>query len=180
MIMNGIEADINALDEIVKIKGLSGIEKILLATDGTVTTILDVLNGKTSVKILGRETKKADKALSELLGIYEGEEVSCRIVLMHKNELPLIYAESLIPLKMPDENLKTDLLFSDMPIGRILRKHNIESRREIVGVSAAHGGDMLKGLFKSGGEFLSREYRIISGGKTLVWIKEMFPSDYFK
>ncbi|MDR2425780.1 MAG: chorismate pyruvate-lyase family protein [Endomicrobium sp.] len=182
--MNGNEADINVLEEIEKLKKktgkLSSVEKILLSTDGTVTTILDILNGKTAIKILSRETKKADKSLSKLCDIDEGEKVSCRVILMHKNGRPLIYAESFIPDAILRGDFKTDMLFSDIPIGRVLRKHNIESRREVVRVNIEPGNDMLKDIFKNETEFLSREYKITSGGKTLAWIKEIFPSDYFK
>jgi chorismate-pyruvate lyase len=72
------------------------------------------------------------------------------------------------------EGMEEDLMRADIPIGRIMKKHNIESRREIVEIgvlnlkSSAFGNDCM---------VLSRIYRIIHDKKTLIWINEMFPLD---
>ena len=39
-----------------------------------------------------------------------------------------------LPVKRLENDFKEDLIRADMPIGRILKKHNIESRREIKSV----------------------------------------------
>lgn len=181
--MNGKEIDTNILNEIAKLEKnhdkLSNTQKILLATDGSVTTILDVLNGKISIKTLVQQFEKADEKIAKLLNINENDDVNYRVVLMHKDGKPLIHAISYIPLERLDTNFKKDLIMADMPIGRILRKYNIESRREVNNVSLEKTNNDLKKLFNSNADLLSRDYNIIRNDEILIWIKETFPLDYF-
>jgi chorismate-pyruvate lyase len=181
--MNGREIDLNILDRIAKLENedikLTNTQKILLATDGSVTTILDVLNGKIAIKTLTQEFQRANKEIAELLNIDEGEEVNYRVVLMHKDNKPLIHAVSYIPLKRLDESFKKDLISADIPIGRILRKNNIESRREIKNVGIEASNNQLIELFNSDKDILSRDYVIIRNDEILIWIEESFPLDYF-
>ncbi|MDR0900115.1 MAG: chorismate lyase [Methanobrevibacter sp.] len=181
--MNGRDIDVNILNEIAKLekKGhkLSNTQKILLATDGSVTTILDVLNGKIAIKTLVQRFEKATKEIADVLDIEEGEEVNYRVVVMHKDDKPLIHAISYIPLKRLEENFKKDLLMADIPIGRILRKYNIESRREVNSVAIENTTPELKEIFNTDSDLLSRDYRIIRNDEALIWIKETFPLNYF-
>ena len=181
--MNGKKADIEILDKIAKLENkdikLSNTQKILLATDGSVTTILDVLNGKIGIKTLTQGFQKANKEIARVLDINEGETVNYRVVLMHKDDKPLIHATSYIPLKRLDESFKRDLVSADIPIGRILKKYNIESRREVYNVLIESISDELKELFISHHDTLTREYVIIRENEILIWIKETFPLDYF-
>jgi chorismate-pyruvate lyase len=181
--MNGKEIDTNILNKVRKLEKenykLSNTQKILLSTDGSVTTILDVLNGKINIKTLTQQFKKADEKIANILNIKEGEEVNYRIVLMHKDNKPLIHAISYIPLKRLEKKFKKDLVMADTPIGRILRKYNIESRREIKNVYIEENHEELNKLFKSNSDLLSREYTIIRNNEPLIWIKETFPLNYF-
>ncbi len=54
-----------------KLGKLSSAQKILLATDGSVTTILDVLKGHVNIRTLVQEFREADKEVASLLGINE-------------------------------------------------------------------------------------------------------------
>lgn len=182
--MNGKENDTNILNEIAKLERkdgeLSNTQKILLATDGSVTTILDVLNGKISIKTLVQQFEKADEKIAKLLNMKINDDVNYRVVLMHKDDKPLIHAISYIPLERLDDNFKRDLIMADMPIGRILRKYNIESRREVNSVAIEKSNNDLKKLFNSNADLLTRDYNIIRNDEVLIWIKETFPLDYFK
>ncbi|MDR2967217.1 MAG: chorismate pyruvate-lyase family protein [Methanobacteriaceae archaeon] len=181
--MNGKKNDTNILNEIAKLEknhgNLSNTQKILLATDGSVTTILDVLNGKISIKTLTQQFEKADEKIAKLLNIKVNDDVNYRVVLMHKDDKPLIHAISYIPLERLGDDFKKDLIMADMPIGRILRKYNIESRREVKNVAIEKTNNDLKKLFNSDADLLTRDYNIIRNGKVLIWIKESFPLDYF-
>ena len=181
--MNEKKVDTNILNEIAKLEKchgeLSNTQKILLATDGSVTTILDVLNGRISIKTLVQQFEKADEKIAKLLNIEVNDDVNYRVVLMHKDDKPLIHAISYIPLKRLDENFKKDLIMANMPIGRILRKYNIESRREVNNVAIEKTNNDLKKLFNSDADLLSRDYNIIRNDEILIWIKESFPLDYF-
>lgn len=158
---------------------LNNTQKILLATDGSVTTILDVLHGEISIKTLKQEFQKADSKIAKLLNIDKGELVNYRVVVMGKNKVPLIYAKSYIPIKRLSSEFKEDLISADIPIGRILRKYNIESRREIQNVEIKEGNSDLKNIFNTNLDFLSRNYNIIHKDEILIWIEEIFPINSF-
>ncbi|MDR1695953.1 MAG: chorismate lyase [Endomicrobium sp.] len=151
---------------------LSRIQKVLLFTDGSITASLDVLYGKTKISVLSQKTVKSDARIAELLNIKECEEVNFRTVIIHKENMPLIYAESYAPQERLNEDFKKELMASEAGIGRIIKTQNVETRREILSVNTERCENE---SFKSGQKLLlSRTYRIISGGKSLVWIKEIF------
>jgi chorismate-pyruvate lyase len=101
------------------------------------------------------------------------DEINYRVVLIHKDDVPLIRAESYIPLKKLDTDFKKELITSEAAIGIILKKQNVETRREILSVGI-ECGDKAKDIFKNSDSLLSRTYKIIRGGETLIWIKEIF------
>ncbi|HEY0196190.1 MAG TPA: chorismate lyase [Methanobacterium sp.] len=173
----------NILNEIQNIEKnvgkLSSAQKILLTTDGSVTAILDVLTGHVDITTLKQEFVPADKEMARNLNIEEGDTVNYRVVII-KSEEPLIYAISLVPLDRLDNDFKEDLIRADIPIGRILKKHNIESRREIKSIFVEEADEKLKEIFKTDSPFLSRTYNIIHHDEILIWLKEMFPYSLFK
>ena len=179
------EKIINIMEKIKEVENeigpLSSAQKILLATDGSVTTILDVLEGHINVKTLIQEFREADEESAQQLDISNGDTINYRTVIMsHVTEKPLIHAISLTPIKRLDRAFKEDLLKADIPIGRILKKYNIESRREVTHIGAEKPDEELKMLFKTDSMMLTRTYNIIYQDRVLIWIKETFPYTLFK
>ena len=160
---------------------LSSAQKILLATDGSVTTILDVLKGHINVKTLVQEFKEASDAQARDLNIRKGDTVNYRTVVMsHRTEEPLIHAISLTPVDKLTNNFKEDLLKADIPIGRILRKYNIESRREVTHIGFEEPDEEIRSIFKTDSTMLTRVYNIIYQDEILIQIKETFPYSLFR
>lgn len=157
----------------------SNTQKILLTTDGSITAILDVLYGKISLFTIDQHFGIADESHAKLVDVDAGDEINFREVLMHKNTQPLIYAISHVPLGRCSDEICADLLRADIPIGRILKNYNIESRREVKNIFIEKSNAKLKELFKTDEDFLARDYVIIHDGEILMWIKEMFPVSYF-
>ena len=162
-----------------KLGSLSSAQKILLATDGSVTTILDVLKGHVNIRTLVQEFKKADEQAASLLDIEVGDTINYRVVVIEGEE-PLIYAISMIPVERLDNDFKEDLIRADIPIGRILRKHNIESRREIKSVSVEESTPQMREIFSNSAPMLTRTYNIIHKDEVLIWLMETFPCTMFK
>ena len=160
-------------------KQFSNTQKILLTTDGSITAILDVLYGKITLTTLDQHFEDADGDHAKLVNVNEGEEINFREVIMHRNGKPLIYAISHIPLKRCSKEGCADLIRADIPIGRILKNYNIESRREIRNIFIEKPNDTLKELFKTDEDMLARDYVIIHHDEVLMWIKEVFPISYF-
>ena len=86
-------------------KTFSNTQKILLSTDGSITAILDVLYGKISLDTLEQHVEESTEESAELVNVEKGEDVNYREIIMHKDDLPLIYAISYIPLKRLSEGL---------------------------------------------------------------------------
>lgn len=163
---------------------LSPMQKILLGTDGSVTTLLEnVLGCEVTVHTLSQEVVPAGETVAASLEIPLGEPVNHRIVTLNEGETEkvLLYAASDSPISRLEPSFKDDLMLADIPIGRIMKMHHIESRRELDDVRVCRAGagvsDVL-GVFRHE-PLLSRRYRIITGGKPLISIRETFPYSNF-
>lgn len=157
----------------------SNTQKILLTTDGSITAILDVLYGKITLDTIDQHLEAADEKRAKLVNVNEGDEINFREVLMHKDEQPLIYAISHVPLGRCTKEVCNDLLRADIPIGRILKNYHIESRREVNNIFIEKPNEKLVEMFGTDEDFLARDYVIINNDEILMWIKEMFPVSYF-
>jgi chorismate-pyruvate lyase len=175
--------DQNILDGIKSIENevgkLSNAQKILLTTDGSVTTILDVIRGHVAIETLEQKFVEADTEMAQLLNIKEGDTVNYRVVVI-KTEEPLIYAISLIAVERLENDMKEDLIRADIPIGRILRKHNIESRREVKSIYFEDPSPEIREIFKNNSPMLTRTYNIIHKDQILIWLLETFPYTHFQ
>ena len=157
----------------------SNTQKILMTTDGSITAILDVLYGKINLFTIDQHFGKADENHAKLVNVNVGDEINFREVIMHKKDQPLIYAISHVPLGRCSDEICSDLLRADIPIGRILKNYKIESRREVNNIFIEKPNEKLQDLFKTDEDFLARDYVIINNDDILMWIKEMFPVSYF-
>lgn len=163
-----------------KVGKLSSAQKILLTTDGSVTAILDVLKGHVDINTIKQEFIPADYEIAQYLNIDKGDTVNYRVVIIKTPQEPLIYAVSLVPIKRLNKEIKEDLIRADIPIGRILKNHNIESRREIKSIFVEEADAELRDIFKTDSPLLSRTYNIIHHDEILIYLKEMFPCSLFK
>ncbi|GFO96949.1 hypothetical protein ig2599ANME_1144 [groundwater metagenome] len=146
--------------------------RICAGTDGSVTLLLELLTGKAlTVRTLEQSVVKATLDVAELLEIDKGDEVNNRLVTLSADGMVYVLAKSLSAIKRMPQEVRSDLMRADIPIGRILREHKLETRRDILKMEMVHSeffGDV---------PVLSREYRIIYKGKVLMWINECFPVD---
>ena len=146
--------------------------RICAGTDGSVTQLLEVLTGKTvEVKTLGQGIIKATPEIAKLLDVDVGDEVNSRLVTLDAGGTVYVMAKSLAPVKRMPQAVRDDLMRADIPIGRILREHKLETRRDILKM------EIVQQDFFGNVPVLSREYRIIYETKVLMWINECFPVD---
>jgi len=111
---------------------MNAIHRILMSTDGSITAIIEaVTQKKVEVETLEQKVIGADKELAELLEVNEGDEVNYRVVYLKADGEIYAKAISFTPLKRLENSFKEDLMRADIPIGKIMKKHNIEARREI-------------------------------------------------
>jgi len=163
---------------------LSPIQKFLLGTDGSITQLLEAITGHpVAITTLEQRVVPADTAVADRLGITVGENVNHRVVQLKNADTGdvLMYAVSDTPLLRLSPEFKDDLMRADIPIGKIISRHRIEARREILSASVAPAGKTTAPLFSIGHNepLLSRNYRIIHCGEPLIFITEQFPYNRF-
>jgi beta-ribofuranosylaminobenzene 5'-phosphate synthase len=162
---------------------LSKAQRLLLVTDGSVTTLLEVLTGKpVIVTTLRQQVVEADAERASALDVEEGDNLNYRVVILKNDDddQPLIYAESYTPIARLQKEFRHDLMKADIPIGRIMNQRKIESRREIRRIETICNEE-LNDLFgvAQNVPLLSRTYDIISHDTVLIRITETFPSTRF-
>ncbi|MDD1674475.1 MAG: chorismate pyruvate-lyase family protein [Methanomicrobiales archaeon] len=167
-----------------RVGALSPLQKILLGTDGSVTTLLEVMTGNTiGISTERQEIIPADRDTAEALQIGIGEEINSRVVTIRdeKKGTVLIHAVSSTPLSRLEPGFRSDLLRADIPIGKILRRHRIEARREIHDIVPVHADAAMSHIFGIYPQelLLERTYSIIHQGKPLIRIAERFPRSHF-
>ncbi len=164
---------------------LGPVQKMLLGTDGSVTSLLEVVTGsQIEIETLAQRTVPADEGVASELKIEPQEDVNYRVVKLKRADTgeTLIYAVSHTPLKRLDQSFKEDLTRADIPIGVILKKHRIESRRDITDTGFSKADSQMAEVFKIFPQelMLSRNYRIFRHGEPLIAIKETFPYNSFQ
>jgi len=163
---------------------LSTVQKILLGTDGSVTQLLEAVTGK-QIVITTRlqEVIPASPGVAEKLEIEEGSPVNHRIVELKNSDSgeALVYAISYTPVIRLSPEFRNDLLMADIPIGKIISRHRIEARREILTMDVEPALGETREIFRifRNEPLLSREYQIIHGGQPLIVIREQFPYHNF-
>ncbi len=161
---------------------MNAIHRILMSTDGSITAIIEaVTQKKVEVETLEQKVVRADKELAELLEVNEGDEVNYRVVYLKADGEIYAKAISFTPLKRLEDRFKEDLMKADIPIGKIMKKHNIEARREIRWSRVEDADPKLaEELGINDKRVISRNYNIIHRGKVLINITEFFPVERFK
>ena len=157
----------------------SNTQKVLLSLEGSITSILDVLYGTVSIFTLQNHFENADSTKAELLNINEGAEINLREVLIHGRGKPMMYSLSYISLSRCRKEAHDDIIKGKLPIGKILKKYNIESRREILNIYIEKPTPILRELFNTSLDFVSRDYVLIENGEIVMWTKESFPVSHF-
>ena len=160
------------MQDVLKRPDIPACLRICAGTDGSVTQLLEVLTGKSViVETISQNVVKASPQIAGLLGIEPGDDVNDRLVTLKVNDIIYVLAKSLAPINRIPGGVRDDLMRADIPIGRILREHKLETRRDILNIQIVHRdffGDL---------PVLSREYKIIYENKVLMWINECFPVD---
>ena len=164
-------------------KSLNPIHRILLTTDGSITGIIEaVTESKVEVETVEQRVIEADEEVAKKLEIGVGEEVNYRVVYLKAGEEIYAKAVSLTPISRLESRFKEDLMRADIPIGKIMKKHNIEARREILWGKVIEADRAIATEFgiSESSPILVRNYNIIHRGKILINITEFFPAEKFE
>jgi chorismate-pyruvate lyase len=167
-------------DDAVRVAELPPVQRLLLTTDGTMTTALaTLLQEPIGVRTLAQDRAVLADADDEL-ALWKGDPVLERRVLLHgaRSGTPLLFAVSRIAASRLPQAARAALTGGDVPIGIVLRAHEIETFRVPVSIgvkpatheAACHLGRAL---------MCSRRYLVKAGGRPLMSIDEQFPAAGF-
>lgn len=162
----------------INLRVLTPFQRALLVLDGTVTKFVEAYTMEpVRVERLSQERRRLDRP-TPWLEVAPDEEVIVRQVLIRGEYSHTFYAYAvslLVPRRLPAE-VRGRLERGEQGLGEILESQEMETRRQVLW----YGRERLERLPEriralSDGEFISRTYRILAGGRPLVLINEKFP-----
>ncbi len=167
-------------DDVARVVELPTVQRLLLTTDGTVTTALaTVVDEPVAVRMLWQHTV-ALAADDEQLDLWAGGEVLERRVLLHRagSGAPLLYGASRIVAHRLPRAAREQLLAGTVAIGVVLRSHRIETFRAPLAVGLGPASDGAAAQLGDG-QMCHRTYAINAAGRPLMIVHEEFPAAGF-
>jgi chorismate-pyruvate lyase len=151
--------------------GLIG--RLFLSSDGTVTAMLEQIVGEKIVTAhLGQSMAPVDTETAALMP-FPATDLVTRTTNLTGAVTGTIYvrAKTVFSLDATPPPLRTDLLGTDEPIGRLLRRHRVECFREIISVDIPEYPHPLEPR---------RLYLVFIGGSPALLIDELFTPSFAK
>ncbi|HEY1316688.1 MAG TPA: chorismate pyruvate-lyase family protein [Gaiella sp.] len=169
---------------------LDPLDRMLLAGDGTVTTLLEACTAEpirtATVRVAGPATVDDLMRLTgswwhpnaSLLDLEPAEPVIVRRAVLRgaRTSRPYVLAESLVvPGRLPGA-MADALAQPGASIGRLLQSNGAETRRELLQVGRMRANEATEYLeTRPDATIAWRTYRIQMGGRTIVLLAEMIP-----
>jgi chorismate-pyruvate lyase len=153
---------------------LSPVQRSVLGSDGSFTLLLTALLGhEVNVALIEQRIDRMPH-YGEAIQLQAGARILNRNVRLYvERDRNIVFASSVIALDRIAAPLATDLLAGKETIGRILRKHRLETFRELVDWGSAPTPAEATGYFPNT-EMMYRSYRIVSGGEPVMIVTEFF------
>lgn len=162
----------------INLRTLTPFQRALLVIDGTVTTFIEAYTMEpVEVVLLGQEQRRlADE--HPWLEAPKGTLVLARQVIL-RGQYSFTFHAYAVSLIVPDRlerSVRQGLEQEGEGLGRMLLKSRQETRREILWYGREHASGLPDAIRRmADGEFMTRAYRIIAGGKPVMLINEKFP-----
>lgn len=158
---------------------LSPVQRSILGSDGSFTLLLTALLGhEVNVALIEQRIDRMPH-YGEAIQLEASARILNRNVRLYvEQDRNIVFASSVIALDRIPAPLASDLLAGKETIGRILRKHRLETFRELVDWGSAPTPDEAVGYF-SNMEMMYRSYRIISRGTPVMIVTEFFDRRMF-
>ena len=157
------------------------VPRILLATDGTLTHILEAYAGETVNLVKLSHRLVTDVEVRRSCGLDDHERALRRVILLRGSEsqATFIHADSVVMLDRLPDGMDEELLTTERPIGKLLAQHRAETFRELLSAWEERN-ERLAAHFdiEPHDPLLARTYRIFAGGRPIAWITETFPEKF--
>lgn len=157
------------------------VPRILLATDGTLTHILEAYADEPVYLVKLSHSLVTDPAARRPFDLAEGERALRRVILLRgaRTHATFIHADSVVMLDRLPPGMADALLYTERPIGKLLAEHRAETFREIIAMwEESNEGVAAHFDVRPLDPLLARAYRIMGGGRPLAWITESFPEKF--
>lgn len=157
---------------------LSPYQRVLLVIDGTVTRFLEAYFAEPiAVTLLAQDEAQAAGDASWLECPADDVVLRRTVLLIGENTgTTYAWADSIIHPQAFTESMREGLVNEPGGLGQILRNSGLETRRDALWFGREQPTEIPRELAETGAKsFLSRTYRIISGGRPLMVITERFP-----
>jgi len=161
---------------------LGVVQRLLLATDGTLTHILEAYIGERVRLVKLHQHLVTDPAERVASQLNDGERGLRRVILLRGSgsDITFVYAESLVLLDRLPPLVADGLLESEVPIGKLLWRCRAETFREITDVWERHdSGTAAHFGLGASDSLVSRKYQIVADGRPIAIITETFPKVAF-
>lgn len=157
---------------------LSLLQRVVLATDGTVGRILEEHAGERTEVVKLSQSLEPLAEEDPLLEAPASSTVLARTVLLQgmTSRTRFLFAESAVLADALAPDLLDRLISSDVPLGRLFCDNRLETFRELLtwGQEPAASIGAHFGV-EADAAMMFRTYRIIGGGRPIVLITEKFP-----
>ena len=159
---------------------LSLFEKILLATDGTVTDLIALFSGERILVQKLEQTIHEGLAPLDLQCATPSRLLRRRILLSGKTR-NFLYAESQFLLDRLPQAVRESMLQTDLPVGLLWKEARLETFREVLGQSIGPRAAIAQHFDVSiSANFVSRTYLVHHAGRPLGMITETWPMNSFR
>jgi len=166
----------------LRLDELGVVPRILLATDGTLTRILEAYAAEPVHLVKLAHALETDPSVRRGLDLDEHEPALRRIILLRgtQTDTTFVYAESVVMLGRLPASVAAGLLETDTPIGKLLFGCRAETFREILAIGREQDADVARHFGLGAREpLVSRTYQIVFEGRPIARITEKFPAASF-
>ena len=170
--------------EEINLSQLTQFQRALLVIDGTVTQFIEAYTfSPIEVVLLHQETQTLPTD-HVWLDAGKGTEIIARQVVLqteHKDaQQPTVhaYATSATVLDRVPQIIREGMTLKGKGLGQLLQRSGLETRRDLLWWGLERPKDLPEILLHLEGKpFLSRTYRIVANGHSIMLINEQFPLD---
>ena len=160
----------------------SFLQRLLLVTDGRITDIVQAYSGETVEAVKLRHKLIISGSQSSPLDLDREYQLLDRSIVLQGSQTKTnyLYADSKIVLERLDADIRDELIFTQQPIGKLLRENKIETFREILDCGIEPAGSLGEYFgIKPSAELIYRTYLVLIAGLPVMQITEKFPTTHF-
>lgn len=167
----------------MNIGDLGLVPRILFATDGTITHILEAYAGEPMELVRLTTIIHDDTSRWRDLGADDGERALERLSLVRgrTSNRVFVHADSVVLLDRLPKDVAEELVIKGTGLLRLLTKHRIGTFRETVWDWQGADEEIAACFGIPASEVLvARTYEVVMGGRPVAWATETFPKDGFQ